>query len=140
MELQDIKTKIGELRNAIETLADESFKLYKQTNNPHTENVADYLHYELTAIACHLSDLEETENEESDIDLEATPAELGEEIDDWWSDLDLIDKCDLANIPYPTTNYGRGDEYYEAEERANKWWHSRTAEQMIEIYTEQSEE
>lgn len=58
-----------------------------------------------------------------------------EEIADWWTDLDLCDKCELANVPYPTTNYGRGDEYYEAEERCSRWWYSRTYEQKKEIHT-----
>ena len=59
-----------------------------------------------------------------------------DDIEDWWCDLDLVDKCDKANVPYPTCDYGRGDEHYECEERCDKWWNSRTAEQKREIYEE----
>ena len=136
MELKEIKEKICDMRFSIEELADECFKLWKECGDPHTESVADFLHYELTAVACKLSDLEETEEQETDIDLEAESIEDAEAIADWWDELGLVSKCDLANIPYPNTEYGRGDDYIEAEERANKWWYSRTYEQQKEIYAE----
>lgn len=136
MELKEIKAKICDLRLSIEELSEECFNLWKECGNPHTENVASYLQYELTTIACKLSDLEETEEQETDIDTESESIEDAETIADWWTDLDLQDKCELANVPYPTTDYGRGDEYQDAEERADKWWHSRTYEQKKEIYEE----
>lgn len=130
MQLNEIKAKIADLRFSIEELADECFNLWKECGDEHTENVADFLHYELTAVACKLSDLEETDETEADADDDA------DTISDWWTDLDLRDKCDLANIPYPTCDYGRGDDYIEAEDRADKWWNSRTYEQKKEIYEE----
>lgn len=137
MELKDIKAKIEELRNTATELAKDAYNIYKTTKNPHHADVADFLNYELTTIACKLADLEETEEQETDIDGESESIEDAETIADWWCDLDLQDKCELSNIPYPTTNYGRGDEYIEAEERADKWWNSRTYEQKKEIYEEQ---
>ena len=136
MELNEIKAKIAELRTSASELANECYLLRARTNNPHTISVADFLHYELTAIACKLSDLEETEEQESDIDGESETIEDAETISDWWTDLELRDKCELANIPYPTNTDGRGEELIEAEERANKWWDSRTYEQQKEIYNE----
>ena len=136
MELKDIKAKICDLRFAIEELSDECFNLWKECGDPHTESVAEYLQYELTAIASKLSDLEETEEQETDIDGESESIDDADTIADWWTDLDLTDKCELANVPMPTTNYGRGDEYFECEVRCDKWWYSRTYVQKIEIYTD----
>lgn len=131
MELKEIKAKIAELRTSASELANECYLLRARTNNPHAISVADYLNYELTAIACKLGDLEETEEEtETDIDAES------DMIADWWTDLELRDKCELANIPYPTNDSGRGEEYYDAQERADKWWNSRTYEQKKAIYEE----
>lgn len=130
MKLNEIKEKIAELRNSVDDTANECWKLWTEHKDTHTENVANYLYYELTCIKAKLSDLEETEDTETDTDDEE------ETILDWWTDLDLRDKCELANIPYPTCDYGRGDDYIEAEERANTWWNSRTYEQKKEIYEE----
>ena len=138
MTIKEIKERICDIRMEIEELSDDCFHTFANADNPHTESVADYLQNELTAIAYKLSDLEdETEEQETDIDGESESIDDAETIADWWCDLDLQDKCNLANIPYPTTNYGRGDEYFDAEERANKWWDSRTYEQKKEIYEEQ---
>ena len=136
MELKDIKAKICDLRFAIEELSDECFNLWKECGDPHTESVAEYLQYELTAIATRLADLEETEEQETDIDGESESIDDADTIADWWTDLELRDKCEIANVPMPTTDYGRGDEYYECEERCDKWWNSRTYEQKKEIYEE----
>lgn len=137
MELNELLADIYELRtHHVEKLAESAYRIYKTTNNPHAKDVADYLHYELTAIACKLAELEETDEQETDIDGESESIDDADTIADWWCDLDLQDKCEYANIPYPTTNYGRGDEYFEAEERCDKWWHSRTYEQKKEIYEE----
>ena len=136
MELKEIKAKIADLRFSIEELSDECFNLWKECGNPHTESVADFLHYELTAIATRLADLEETEEQESDIDGESETIEDAETISDWWTDLELRDKCELANIPYPTNTDGRGEELLETEERANRWWNSRTNEQKKAVYEE----
>jgi hypothetical protein len=131
MELKDIKAKICDLRFSLEELADECFNIWKETNNPRTQEVAEFLQYELNCVTARLADLEETED--TDTDTEDDDADT---IADWWTDLDLQTKCELSNIPYPTCNYGRGDEYFEAEERATHWWNSRTYEQKKEIYEE----
>lgn len=143
MELNEIKAKIADLRFSIEELADDCFSFWRETHNPHQQNVAEYLQYELTAIACKLSDLEETEEHDeptlTDAQILGDTSEA-DTISDWWTDLDLCDKCELANIPYPTCDYGRGDDYIEAEDRANKWWNSRTYEQKKATYEEYNEE
>lgn len=136
MELKDIKEKIAELRTSASELANECYLLRARTTNPHEISVAEYLQYELTGISVKLADLEETEGQETDIDGESESIEDAETISDWWTDLELRDKCELANIPYPTNTDGRGEELLETEERANKWWDSRTYEQKEEIYNE----
>ena len=134
MTLQEIKDKICDIRFEIENLSDECNNIWRETDNDNIGEIADYLSDALSEVAYKLSDLEDT-NVEVAV-LEESEEEDAETIADWWADLDLQDKCNLANIPYPTTNYGRGDEYFYAEERANKWWDSRTYEQKKEIYKE----
>ena len=131
MTLQEIKNQICDLRCSIEELSEECFKLWHETSDKHEESLADYLHYELTAIAAHLSDLEESEEEDTD-------AEAGDmdEIEDWWCELDYADKSEISNIPQPTAIDGRGECWCEFEDRANKWWNSRTDAQKREIYGE----
>ncbi len=137
MELNEIKAKIAELRRTATELADECYQLRARTANPHQKSVADYLQYELTAISCKLSDMEETEEHDkptlTDAQILGDTSEA-DTISDWWTDLELCDKCELANIPYPTCDYGRGDDYIEAEDRADKWWNSRTYEQKKDIH------
>ena len=141
MELHDLLAEIKELRTKTEELARNAYDLWQTMGNPHVESVADYLHYELTAVVCKLQDLEETEEHEefAPDTIETYETEDAHEICDWWDNLDLVDKTELANVPFPTCNYGRGDEYYECEERCEKWWHSRTYEQKKEIYDENCE-
>ena len=137
MELNEILADIYELRtHHVEKIAQSAYNLFKTTNNPHTKDVADYLHYELMVIATKLADLEETEEHEDYEQIETYETQDASEICDWWCDLDLTDKCELANVPMPTTDYGRGDEYFECEERCDKWWYSRTYEQKKEIHDE----
>ena len=71
MELKEIKAKIAELRNTATELADDCFSFWRETHNPHQQSVAEYLQYELTTIASKLADLEETEEQETDIDGES---------------------------------------------------------------------
>ena len=139
MELKEIKSKIAELRNTATELADDCFSFWRETHNPHQQSVAEYLQYELTAISCKLGDLEETEETETDIDAESESLEYADTIADWWTDLDVDIKCELANIPYPTDDSGRGEAFFIAEDRADKWWNSRTYEQKKEIYEENEE-
>ena len=131
MTLDEIKSEICNLRCSIEELSDECWKLWTNTDDKKIESIADYLHYELTNVACRLSDLEETETDE-----EITPASWDETIDDWWDYLDNVDKSEIANIPMPTHTDGRGEEQMEFEDRCLKWWNSRTCEQKQEIYKE----
>jgi len=136
MKLNELIADIQDLRKLAHKLSNDAYKLYCENTNPHTHSVADYLHYELTSISCRLQDLAETEPSEDFTPTETDSVDEAEEISDWWCDLDLQDKCELANVPYPTCNYGRGDEYQDAEERCDKWWYSRTYEQKKEIHTD----
>ena len=134
MELKEIKAKIADLRYAIEELADECDTLWRETEDTNTEQIADYLHGELQDIAYKLSDLEDTEEE-----TEENTERKEEFFDDWWGELDTMQKCQLANVPYPTEEDGRGENLMEAEDRANKWWNSRTTAQKEEIYKDNSD-
>ena len=129
MTIQEIKNQICDLRFTMEELADECFTLWQSAEDNRTESVADYLHYELTAIAAHLSDLEDTDAQESEKVEEGM-----EEINDWWDNLDNVDKSEISNTPQPTTFDGRGEYMCEFEDRVNKWWESRTNAQKREIY------
>lgn len=134
MELKEIKAKIADLRYAIEELADECDTLWRETDNTATESVANYLYYELQDVAHKLSDLEDTEavdGEETDTEREAR-----ESLDDWWDEQDTMQKCRLANVPYPTEEDGRGENLMEAEDRADKWWKTRTLVQKQEVHEE----
>ena len=132
MTLQEIKDKICDIRFEIENLSDECNNIWRETDNDNIGEIADYLSDALSEVAYKLSDLEDT-NVEVAV-LEET--EEDDEIEDWWYELGLVTKCELSNVPYPTTEYGRGDDYIDAEERANKWWNSRTNEQKKAVYKE----
>ena len=136
MELKEIKQKICDLRFQIEELAEECDTLWRETDNTTTEKIADYLHGELNDIAYRLSDLEDTQ-EEGELTLD-TEKDALETLDDWWDNQDTKQKCEIANVPYPTTNDGRGEEQWYAEERCDKWWNSRTLIQKQEIHEEHS--
>ena len=64
--INEIKSQICDLRCSIEELADECWHIWQDAEDKRTESVADYLQYELTAIASHLADLEETEEEDKE--------------------------------------------------------------------------
>lgn len=134
MELKEIKQKICDLRFQIEELAEECDTLWKETDNTTIERIADYLNGELNEIAYRLSDLEDTEEE-----TEENTERKEEFFDDWWGELDTMQKCQLANVPYPTEEDGRGENLLEAEDRANRWWNSRTIAQREEIYKDNSD-
>ena len=138
MTIQEIKTKICDLRCSVEELSEECWNLWQETEDKRTESLADYLHYELTAIACHLSNLEDTEEEDKEEKENAWWDTC--HLDEWWDTLDNADKADLANIPQPTRDDGgRGDNEFEFQERTSKWWNSRTLEQKGEIYKDYCE-
>ena len=137
MELNELLTDIHELRtNHVEKIAESVHKLWKTTGDSHVQDATYYLYYELIAIASKLADLEETEEQETDISGDTERIVEADTISDWWTDLELRDKCEIANIPYPTSTDGRGEELLETEERADRWWNSRTYEQKEEIYEE----
>lgn len=132
MELKEIKQRICDLRFEIENLADECDTLWRETEDTNTEQIADYLHGELNDIAYRLSDLEDTDDD-SDTHPD-TEDDARDFLDDWWGELDTMQKCQLANVPYPTEEDGRGENLMEAEDRADKWWKSRSLVQKNEIY------
>ena len=134
MELNEIKQKICDLRFQIEELAEECDTLWKETDNPTIERIADYLHGELNDVAYKLSDLEDTEEE-----TEENTERKEEFFDDWWGELDTMQKCQLARVPYPTEEDGRGENLMEAEDRARRWWNSRTTAQKEETYKDNSD-
>ena len=137
MTLKEIKDKICDIRFEVENLADECNNLWRETDNDNISSIADYLGDELSEVAYKLCDLEDTEEEEKQEDEQDTTTESQEdEIEDWWTDLGLAVKCELSNVPMPTSEYGRGDDYFYCEERCDKWWDSRTLEQKREIYHE----
>ena len=135
MTIKEIKDKICDLRFEVENLADECNNLWRETDDDNISEIADYLNNELTEVAYKLSDLEDTEQEDYE-QVETYEKEDADTICDWWSNLDLAVKCELSKVPMPTSEYGRGDDYYYCEERCNKWWQSRTLEQKREIYNE----
>lgn len=140
MNIEEIKSRICDLRCSVEELAEESFSLWQESSNPHTMDVADYLHYELQTIASRLADLEDTEATEDFTPTEDEDGMTADELYDWWADLDTIDISEIACIPMPNYNDGgRGDNYWEFEERARKWWNSRTLQQKREIYDNYNE-
>ena len=130
MTIEEIKSKICDLRCSVEELQEQAQNLWKETDDKRTENVADYLHYELTTIASHLADLED-----SQVDEDEANEHQNDNLNDWWDELDNVEKSEIANIPMPTADDGgRGDNQFEFDERTRKWWDSRTLEQKQEIY------
>ena len=103
MELKEILQRICDLRFEIENLADECDTLWRDTDNSATESVANYLYLELLDVAYKLANLEDTEEE-----TEENTERKEEFFDDWWGELDTMQKCQLANVPYPTEEDGRG--------------------------------
>lgn len=127
--ISELLTKICDLRYSVEELAERAWDLWKLTDNKRTEELADYLHYELTGIATHLADLEEIQEDSDETEIEG--------VEDWWSELPIDAKADICNIPFPAgDDGGHGDNFYEFTDRTNKWWSARTTEQKNEIYQE----
>ena len=58
MSLEEIKTKICDLRCSVEELQEESHQVWVDADNESMESLADYLDAELGYIAYRLSELE----------------------------------------------------------------------------------
>jgi predicted nuclease with TOPRIM domain len=125
MTLEEIKTKICDLRCSVEELQEESNNLWKETEDKHVESLAEFLETELGYIAYRLSELEdmETETEETE----------DEDVQEWWDDLGNDDKASLVGIPAPSRNDARGDEQCEFDDFCNKWWNAKTISQKKKI-------
>ena len=130
MTLEEIKSKICDIRCELEELADDARQLFCETDNKRIENVANYLEDELTIIAGNLSDLEDVEFDEDYLDECAN-----EHLDEWWNELSNEETAEISGIPFPAyDDGGRGDNEYEFKDRTDKWWNARTTEQKQEIY------
>lgn len=133
MTLEEIKSKICDLRCSVEELQEESNNLWKETEDKSAESLAEFLDCELGYIAYRLEELEEVQ-----IDSEGNPDTDGLEVglNEWWDDLSNDDKSSLVGIPAPSRNDARGDEQYEFDEYCNKWWNAKTIAQKQETYKE----
>ena len=134
MTIEEIKSKICDLRCSVEELQEQAQNLWKETDDERTESLADYLDNELGYVAYKLSELEEL-----DTDSEGNPDTDGLEdgLNEWWDDLSNEEKTNISGIHFPTADDGgRGDNDFEFTERTNKWWNSRTISQKREIQAE----
>lgn len=139
MTLEEIKTKICDLRCSVEELQAEAHELWLNADSPsREEEIADYLDNELGYIATRLSDLEELDNEDEDDTEELQETE--ERLQEWWDDLSNDDKASIVGIPAPSRNDARGDEQYAFDDYCEKWWGARTMEQKKETYKEWADE
>lgn len=136
MTLEEIKSKICDLRCSVEELQEESNNLWKETEDKHVESLAEFLETELGYIAYRLSELEEIET-----DSEGNPDTDGLEdgLQEWWDDLSNDDKSSIVGIPAPSRNDARGDEQYEFDDYCNKWWNAKTIAQRQEIYEREND-
>jgi hypothetical protein len=137
MTLEEIKTKICDLRCSVEELQAEAHTLWTETKDDSTEKVASFLDDELGYIAYRLSELEELET-----DSEGNPDTDGLEIglQEWWDDLSNDDKASIVGIPAPSRNDARGDEQYAFDDYCDKWWNAKTISQKQETYKEWADE
>ena len=130
MTLEEIKSKICDLRVAVEELQEEA----KTLDNL---NISDFLDCELGYISYRLSELEDMQID-SEGNADTDGLEIG--LQEWWEDLGNDDKASLVGIPAPSRNDARGDEQYEFDEYCNKWWEAKTISQKQETYKEWSDE
>lgn len=136
MTLEEIKTKICDLRCSVEELQEESHKIWVETSDTATEKVASFLDDELGYIAYRLSELENMET-----DSEGNPDTDGLEdgLQEWWDDLTDEDKSRIVGIPTPRLD-DRGDEQYEFDRYCEKWWNAKTISQKKETCKEWEDE
>lgn len=138
MTLEEIKTKICDLRCSVEELQEESHNVWVNAESPsRAESVAEFLDNELGYIAYRLGELEEME-----IDSEGNPDTDGLEIglQEWWDDLCNDDKASIVGIPAPSRNDARGDEQYAFDDYCDKWWNAKTISQRQDTYKEWADE
>lgn len=137
MTLEEIKTKICDLRCSVEELQEESHKVWIDADEQHIENLAEFLDNELGYIAYRLGELEELQ-----IDSEGNADTDGLEVgmQEWWEELGNTDKASLVGIPAPSHNDGRGDEQYYFDDYCQKWWDAKTIAQKQETYKEWADE
>lgn len=134
MTLEEIKSKICDLRCSVEELQEESHKVWVNAESPSTEeNVASFLEDALGYIAFRLSELEEMQ-----IDSEGNPDTDGLEdgLQEWWDDLSNDDKSSIVGIPAPSRNDARGDEQCDFDDYCEKWWKAKTISQRQKVYTD----
>lgn len=136
MTLEEIKTKICDLRCSVEELQEESHKIWVETSDTATEKVASFLDDELGYIAYRLSELE---NMETDSEGNPDTDGLEDELQEWWEELPNDEKASLVGIPAPSGNDARGCDQYEFDEYCNKWWNAKTIAQRQEIYEREND-
>ena len=131
MTLEEIKTKICDLRCSVEELQEESHKVWIDADQEHTESLAEFLDCELGYIAYRLGELEDLQ-----IDSEGNPDTEGIEysLQEWWDDASNEEKARLVGIPAPSRNDARGDEQCDFDDYCDKWWNAKTLAQKQEIY------
>ena len=138
MTLEEIKTKICDLRCSVEELQAEAHDLWLRSGTPsRVEDIANYLDDELGYIATRLGNLEDVGND--DEESEDDP-ETEERLNEWWDDLSNDDKASIVGIPAPNRNDARGDEQYVFDEYCEKWWGARTIAQKKETNKEWADE
>ena len=137
MTIDEIKTKICDLRCSVEELQEQAQELWRETEDERTEKVADYLDNELGYIAYRLSELEELQTD-SEGNVDTDGLEVG--LQEWWEELPNDEKASLVGIPAPSGNDARGCDQYEFDEYCNKWWNAKTISQKQETYKEWADE
>lgn len=127
MTLEEIRTKICDLRCSVEELQEDAHKVWIDADQEQIESLAEFLECELGYIAHRLGELEDI-----GIDEEKTDTD---ELQEWWDDLGNEDKASIVGIPAPHHN-DRGDEQYDFREYCEKWWNAKTISQKQEVYME----
>ena len=128
MTLEEIKSKICDLRCSVEELQEESNNLWKETEDKHVESLAEFLETELGYIAYRLGELEDLQiDSEGNADTEGIEYSLQE----WWDDASNEEKARIVGIPAPSNDSA---EQYDFAEYCNKWWNAKTLAQKQEIY------
>ena len=135
MTLEEIKSKICDLRCSVEELQEESHNVWVNAESNSTEeNVASFLDDALGYIAYRLSELEEMQiDSEGNVDLDGLESGLNE----WWEDLGNDEKASIVGIPAPSNDSAA---QYDFSEYCEKWWNAKTISQKQETYKEWADE
>lgn len=126
MTIDEIKSKICDLRIAVDELQEEA----KTLDN---EKIADFLDCELGYISYRISELEDMQID-SEGNADTDGLEVG--LQEWWDDLSNDDKSSIVGIPAPSRNDARGDEQYAFDDYCNKWWNAKTIAQKQQEYAD----